>query len=129
MGKLRFRLDIRGAGQGGFRAYSEQDDLYSIGRSTQLNRKPVTHAKGGFSNHNFGLAMDIAMFDNGKYLDRGDEWQFKFLGIVGKTKIGLEWSGDWKRKKYDPAHFQNMQGYTMNQLRALQKDDNGYIKK
>lgn len=127
MGRLRFEIDVRGAGQGGFRTYAEQDELYKIGRTTQLNRKPVTYAKGGQSNHNFGLAMDIAIFENGKYLTVGNEWQYKFMGTVGKTKIQLEWGGDWEGKKYDPAHFQNMQGYSMDQLRALPKDENGYI--
>jgi RHS repeat-associated protein len=125
IGRLRFDIDVRGAGQGGFRTYGEQNDLYAKGRTAP--GKVVTHARGGQSNHNFGLAMDIAIYENGTYLNKGSEWQYSLMGRVGKTQIGLEWGGDWKGKKFDPAHHQNMQGYSLDELRALPKDANGYI--
>jgi peptidoglycan L-alanyl-D-glutamate endopeptidase CwlK len=61
----------------GTRTYAEQDALYAIGRTVQLNHKPVTNAKGGRSNHNFGIAWDMGLFDSsGRYLDgkkKGDD--------------------------------------------------------
>lgn len=43
----------------GFRDPVEQDGLYSIGRTTQLDRAIVTNAKGFKSYHNYGLAIDF----------------------------------------------------------------------
>ena len=48
------------------RTYAEQDALYAQGRTT-LGKK-VTNAKGGHSNHNFGIAFDIGVFEGTKYL-------------------------------------------------------------
>ena len=45
----------------GLRTYDEQNDLYAQGRT-----KPgriVTNARGGFSNHNFGIAFDVGVFE------------------------------------------------------------------
>lgn len=50
----------------GFRTYAEQDALYAQGRTVPGNK--VTNAKGGFSNHNFGIAFDIGVFEGNKYL-------------------------------------------------------------
>jgi peptidoglycan LD-endopeptidase CwlK len=41
-----------------YRSYEEQDKLYDKGRRTP--GKVVTHAEGGESFHNFGLAVDFA---------------------------------------------------------------------
>src|SRR5690606_22511724 len=52
-------------GISGHRTWAEQDALYAQGRT-----KPgsiVTNAKGGQSNHNFGIAMDFGVFKDGKY--------------------------------------------------------------
>jgi peptidoglycan L-alanyl-D-glutamate endopeptidase CwlK len=52
----------------GTRTYAEQNALYRKGRFG--NPPPrVTNARGGQSNHNFGIAWDIAIFtQNGSYL-------------------------------------------------------------
>jgi hypothetical protein len=101
----------------GFRTYAEQDALYAQGRTTPGNI--VTKAKGGFSNHNFGLAFDIVGITNGK-LDYNLDW--KSLSTLGKSK-GFEWGGDWKFK--DLPHFENMLGNSLKELRALPKDKAG----
>src|SRR5262245_18268987 len=44
----------------GTRTYAEQDELYRIGRD--LPGEIITNARGGESNHNFGLAWDIGVF-------------------------------------------------------------------
>ena len=46
-------LDVRAIS--GLRSYAEQDALYAKGRTAPGAR--VTSARGGFSNHNFGLAI------------------------------------------------------------------------
>jgi peptidoglycan L-alanyl-D-glutamate endopeptidase CwlK len=84
----------------GLRTYEEQDALYAQGRTTP--GKKVTNAKGGQSNHNFGIAFDIGVFEGAKYLD--DSPKYKTVGILG-AELGLEWGGNWK-SIVDQPHFQ-----------------------
>jgi peptidoglycan LD-endopeptidase CwlK len=69
----------------------------------------------GYSNHNFGLAFDVGIFDeNGKYIDDQAELglieratvsrQYGAVGAIG-TALGLEWGGNWKNFTDEP-HFQ-----------------------
>lgn len=86
----------------GLRTFAEQDGLFAQGRS-----KPgpvVTRARGGQSNHNYGLAVDLVPFNNGV-----PNWNAP-LGVwatIGSEaeKLGLEWGGDWK-KFVDKPHVQ-----------------------
>jgi peptidoglycan LD-endopeptidase CwlK len=84
----------------GFRSYAEQDQLFAQGR-TKPGRK-VTNAKGGESNHNFGIAFDIGVFDGATYL--GESPSYDAVGVLGK-EVGLEWGGDWA-SIVDKPHFQ-----------------------
>src|SRR5262245_52615762 len=45
---------------GGTRSFAEQDELFAQGRTKP--GKIVTKARGGFSNHNFGIAFDVTIF-------------------------------------------------------------------
>ena len=101
----------------GYRTFEEQNLLYSQGRTS--SGSIVTKAKGGESNHNFGLAFDIVGLTNGK-IDYNLNW--KSLSNLGKSK-GFEWGGDWNFK--DMPHFQNMFGNSLKELSALPKDKNG----
>lgn len=84
----------------GLRTYDEQNALYAQGRT-----KPgriVTNARGGYSNHNFGIAFDVTIFNG-----RNPVWespQYKIVGAIGK-RLGLEWGGDWRGFNDEP-HFQ-----------------------
>ncbi|HCS65023.1 MAG TPA: peptidase M15 [Cellvibrio sp.] len=84
----------------GLRTYEEQDALYAQGRTAPGNK--VTNAKGGFSNHNFGIAFDIGIFEGTKYL--GESPKYKAIGVLG-MELGLEWGGNWKTI-VDQPHFQ-----------------------
>lgn len=84
----------------GLRTYDEQDQLFAQGRT-----KPgriVTNARAGFSNHNFGIAFDIGVFEGAKYLDESPK--YKAVGALGMD-LGLEWGGNWKTFVDEP-HFQ-----------------------
>ena len=84
----------------GTRSYDEQNALYEQGRS-----KPgriVTNARGGYSNHNFGIAFDIGVFEGGRYIPESPA--YKAVGALG-IKLGLEWGGNWKSIQDEP-HFQ-----------------------
>ena len=95
----------------GTRSYREQDALYAKGRTTTGPR--VTNARGGFSNHNFGIAWDIGLFRAGTYLESSP--LYRECGEIGKS-LGLEWGGDWKSFPDEP-HFQIKTGFTLAQMR------------
>ena len=84
----------------GLRTYAEQDALYAQGR-TQPG-PIVTNARGGYSNHNFGIAFDVGVFEGAKYL--GESAKYKAVGVLGMD-LGLEWGGNWKTI-VDQPHFQ-----------------------
>ena len=84
----------------GTRTFAEQDALYEQGRTK--SGRIVTNARGGYSNHNFGIAFDIGVFEGGRYLDESPA--YKAVGALG-MKLGLEWGGNWKTIQDEP-HFQ-----------------------
>lgn len=84
----------------GTRTYSEQDDLYDQGRTKPGNK--VTNARSGYSNHNFGLAFDLGIFQNGKYLEESKI--YSEAGKIGE-KLGLSWGGRWSSFQ-DEMHFE-----------------------
>lgn len=84
----------------GLRSYEAQDALYAQGRTAP--GPIVTQAKGGQSNHNFGIAFDIGVFEGNQYLS--DSPKYKAVGILG-VELGLEWGGNWKTIT-DQPHFQ-----------------------
>lgn len=100
-----------------YRSSHEQNLIFAQGRNTAQLRangiydiagKPgpiVTRAKGGQSNHNFGVAVDLFRFSK-----HGDQAIFdrdeKFLEIAkAMKKRGMEWGGDWTSFEDNP-HFQ-----------------------
>lgn len=102
----------------GLRSWKQQAALYALGRT-----KPgriVTKARPGSSWHNYGLAADLGLFANGKYLDeavpaRADRI-YKELGALA-VSLGLEWAGNWKTFQESP-HFQWTAGQSLASLRA-----------
>ena len=84
----------------GTRTFAEQDALYEQGRTK--SGRIVTNARGGYSNHNFGIAFDIGVFEGGRYIDESPA--YKAVGALG-IKLGLEWGGNWKTIQDEP-HFQ-----------------------
>jgi peptidoglycan L-alanyl-D-glutamate endopeptidase CwlK len=84
----------------GLRTYEEQDDLYAKGRTAP--GPIVTKVKGGYSNHNFGIAFDVGVFEGSKYLT--DSPKYKAVGALGMD-LGLDWGGTWKTFRDEP-HFQ-----------------------
>ena len=82
------------------RTYAEQDALYRQGRSAP--GKIVTRARAGYSNHNFGLAFDVTLFNGA--VPVWDSPLYKALGVLG-GQLGLEWGGHWTSLKDEP-HYQ-----------------------
>ena len=84
----------------GTRTYDEQNALYEQGRSKA--GRIVTNARGGYSNHNFGIAFDIGVFEGARYIEESPA--YKAVGALG-MQLGLEWGGNWKSIQ-DQPHFQ-----------------------
>ena len=86
----------------GTRSYAEQNKLFRQGR--YHNPGPViTHARGGSSAHNFGLAWDIGIFTESKgYIPDGP-----FYDKAAKAGLNdsIEWGGDWTNF-VDRSHYQ-----------------------
>jgi len=106
-------LDIRIIS--GIRTYAEQDALYRKGRFGSKEKK-VTNAKGGQSNHNFGLAWDVGIFENGKYIQTDTKYKQLSQRVVG-TLPNLEWGGNWRSFK-DFPHYEHKA--TVSSIAALQ---------
>nr|WP_154122369.1 M15 family metallopeptidase [Paenibacillus monticola] len=94
----------------GLRTIPEQDGLYAQGRTTK--GLIVTNAKGGYSYHNFGVAIDFALL----LPDGGVSWDTKRDGdgdgiadwdevVADAKRLGWEWGGDWTSFK-DMPHLQ-----------------------
>jgi peptidoglycan L-alanyl-D-glutamate endopeptidase CwlK len=120
--------------------FRSQDKLFAQGRTTKGAK--VTNVKGGFSYHNYGLALDIVLLldkdKNGLYETavwdtKGDfdrDGKADWMEVVNIFKqFGWEWGGDWKF--YDAPHFQKTFGYSVRQLLDLHSrgkvDKNGYV--
>lgn len=107
----------------GLRTIAEQDALYAQGRSKP--GKIVTNARGGYSNHNFGVAVDFCLLlPDGKSvswdtLRDGDKDSLPdWSEVVDIAKsLGFEWGGDWRSFK-DMPHFEMCFGLTTAQYRA-----------
>ena len=84
----------------GTRTYSEQDALYRRGRFGDTSPR-VTNARGGQSNHNFGIAWDIGIFKDGKYLTTLKPYR----EAAAFKPAGVEWGGDWPTFP-DAPHYQ-----------------------
>jgi peptidoglycan LD-endopeptidase CwlK len=85
----------------GYRTWAEQDALYAQGRTTPGNI--VTNAQGGYSAHNFGLAVDLVPMIDGQpdWNNRDAKWQE--LLAKGKS-VGLAEGAEW-RTFPDAPHF------------------------
>ncbi len=109
----------------GLRTYAEQNALYAQGRTADGHI--VTNARGGYSNHNFGIAFDVGVFEGSKYLPESSK--YKAVGALG-VDLGLEWGGNWKTI-VDQPHFQLRPSWAagmaekqmLAQLRQRKNDD------
>ncbi|HWJ57215.1 MAG TPA: M15 family metallopeptidase, partial [Vicinamibacterales bacterium] len=95
----------------GTRSYAEQDALYRRGRFGNTSPR-VTNARGGQSNHNFGIAWDIGLFDGGRYLT--DDPPYARVSTLRPAAV--DWGGDWKTFR-DPPHYQLRLPLTVGQIR------------
>lgn len=103
----------------GNRTWEEQAKIYAQGRTAP--GKIVTNARPGYSNHNYGIAVDMGVFKDGKYLDSSKPSEaeaFHRKAAIIAEKYNIEWGGSWKSFK-DYPHFEYKTGKTLSQLRQL----------
>lgn len=116
-----------------FRSIADQNVLFEQGRSKP--GRVVTHARGGQSFHNYGLAVDFCLLT----MDANDTpsaiWEMQtdfnknsqndWGEVVFIFKhFGWEWGGEWI-KFTDTPHFQKTFNYTTKDL--LDKHQNGEV--
>jgi peptidoglycan L-alanyl-D-glutamate endopeptidase CwlK len=93
----------------GTRTFAEQADLFE-----KYQHGGPLAARAGRSNHNFGIAWDVGVFNQqGAYIDdlidkkamtsKAVDAEYKKVGAHGKA-LGLFWGGDWSSPDY--PHFQ-----------------------
>ena len=106
----------------GHRTWEEQDRLFT-------QRPKVTNAPGGYSNHNFGIALDFGVFRGKTYLDASNPKLAERVHTAcaqHAIQHGLDWGGDWKRFK-DLPHYEVTTGLSMAQKRRLYQKEGSVL--
>lgn len=106
------------------RSSAYQAQLYAQGRTvpgpgaspTRPLGSIVTKAHPGSSWHEFGLAFDVAILEDGKATWPNDRGLWEEIGELGES-LGLEWGGRFKTI-LDLPHFQRRGGLTLAEARA-----------
>ena len=93
----------------GLRTWAEQAALYAKGRTT--SGPIVTKAQPGASMHNYGVALDLAVFSKDGKTYHGDHALYRELGPLGES-LGFEWGGRWKF--VDEPHYQFRPSWSTN---------------
>lgn len=111
----------------GTRTYAEQNVLFRKGRFGNPGPR-VTKARGGESNHNFGIAWDIGIFtQNGAYLEESPLYDQAGPAALAAGVIGLEWGGNWI-DFVDLPHYQlATPGLSLSQVRQRFETGQPYI--
>jgi peptidoglycan L-alanyl-D-glutamate endopeptidase CwlK len=107
----------------GYRTFAEQE---RIKRENSAMIPPRPASNPGSSYHNYGLALDIAIYStkvDGLYYSFNKsiaEW--KQTGVVDiATKLGLRWGGTFS----DQVHFDLGNRYTINECKTLAQNTYG----
>lgn len=110
------------------RTYEEQDRLFQQGVDNPA--KLVTHARGGQSYHNFGLAIDAVDITDGTA--NYNSKQFREIVVPIAKQLGFKWGGDPDfAGGFDQPHFEMTFGYTPVELDMMyrngQVDKDGFV--
>lgn len=84
-----------------YRSFQKQQEI--------KNKYGSIAATPGKSPHNYGLALDIVLYDkNGKKYGnkniKKSEWESTGVPAMAR-KMGFRWGGDFKNHPFDPVHF------------------------
>lgn len=118
-----YKLGINVQISAGMRTYAQQTALYNQGRTTPGSI--VTNAKAGYSNHNFGLAVDyflvsedgtVGYWDITRDMNANQVADWFEVAAIGKA-LGFSWGGDWT-SFVDYPHLEMTGGLSTAELRA-----------
>lgn len=111
----------------GWRTFEEQDKIYEQFRDRKDNDgdgrvdesdERVTKVRGGYSYHNYGLAVDLVEMKDGK-----PNWNFDYAKLESiAKKYGIKWG--YREWKFDKPHFHINFGLTVYQLLEMYKAGN-----
>jgi peptidoglycan L-alanyl-D-glutamate endopeptidase CwlK len=114
----------------GGRTYAQQTAIYNQGRVKGFPGPIVTKAPAGSSNHNFGIAFDVGIFDGSKYFTGETAATNKpYLDLRKLTKpavLELDWGGEWRTSK-DYPHYELHTGMSVQKVRAALESGTAYV--
>lgn len=126
----QFAYDCKNAGIpiwifSGLRSFAEQAKLRSLWENDKKNQ--IQAAEAGSSYHNYGLAIDVYVYDFTKEEFVKDIFLYRKIEPLA-TKNGLRWLGS--RMKKENHHFDYNQVPTKDLLKAYNEgntDEQGYV--
>ena len=102
----------------GARTLEQQDLLFRYGRT--IPGRIVTTKRGGYSAHNYGLALDFCLLFNTELMSWEDVypreyWRNKWLKVVRYFEEE-GWESGWRWPSFEPGHVQNLLDNTLTSL-------------
>lgn len=111
----------------GTRTYAEQNAIFRQGRFGNRGII-VTKARGGQSNHNFGIAWDLGIFTaNGAYLGESPIYNQAGPVVLAAGIAGLEWGGNWAGFVDRPHYQLATPGLNLTQVRQRFERGQSYV--
>lgn len=100
--------------------------------AVELKKQNPKNATPGFSSHEYGTAIDIVVYKNGKLIGKGDafykDWVASGIPKLAITKYGMRWGGDFPAYK-DEVHFDYDNLYNTTKLRQYAIKEYGSLDK
>ena len=110
----------------GSRTIEQQDLLYRYGRS--MPGDIVTNKRGGFSPHNYGLALDFCLVHGDKFLSWEDVYHIEYWRLKWRKLIKMfeaeDWTSGWRAVNFQPGHVENLLGNTIGDLHKIYEQEN-----
>ena len=90
-------------------------------KQAQLKKDNPKNASAGFSTHEYGIALDLNLVKDGKWINKSsplNDWINTGVVRLAKEKYNFRWGGDFTGYK-DPIHFDMGKRYDINKLYAM----------
>jgi D-alanyl-D-alanine dipeptidase len=89
-------------------------------KQAKLKKENSKNASAGFSTHEYGLALDLNLVKDGKWLNKNtplSDWIKTGIIDIAKKKYNMRWGGEFTGY-LDPIHFDMGKDYDVNKLYA-----------